>query len=283
MRFRPPCTPYPVPRTYVTVLALSPHLDDAAFSAGGALATWAAAGHEVVVATVFTRSVPRPTGFALRCQTDKGLGPEVDYLALRRDEDAAACARLGARPVWLDLPEAPHRGYDSPAALFGDVRADDRDTWRAVLDRARAVVEARAPDLVVSCQGRGGHVDHRVVVRAAAALADAAGVPAAWWRDAPYALRRPDGPAAPELPGGLAERPVALGGGALRAKLDACAAYASQLPYQFARDAVGQGGGADPEARMRAALRAHALDEGARLGAPGPAEGLATASPDALP
>ena len=87
----------------MTVLAISPHLDDAAFSAGGLLATLARA-HRVVVATVFTQSVPAPTGFALRCQTDKGLAPEEDYLALRRAEDAAACAALGAEPAWRDFP-----------------------------------------------------------------------------------------------------------------------------------------------------------------------------------
>ena len=38
----------------------------------------------VTVVTCFTRSVPDPQGFALACQLDKGLGPEVDYMALRR-------------------------------------------------------------------------------------------------------------------------------------------------------------------------------------------------------
>ena len=73
-------------------LALSPHLDDAAFSCGGLLAGLSAAGWRVVVATVFTASVPEPKGFALACQTDKGLDPSVDYMALRRTEDAAALA-----------------------------------------------------------------------------------------------------------------------------------------------------------------------------------------------
>ena len=46
------------------VLALSPHLDDAVFSAGGALAVRVDAGWRVVVATLFTGNVERPTGFA---------------------------------------------------------------------------------------------------------------------------------------------------------------------------------------------------------------------------
>ena len=43
------------------VVAVSPHLDDAVFSAGGTLARLAAAGHEVTVVTVFTGSVARTT------------------------------------------------------------------------------------------------------------------------------------------------------------------------------------------------------------------------------
>ncbi|MDT0631501.1 PIG-L deacetylase family protein [Rubrivirga litoralis] len=267
------------------ILAISPHLDDAAFSAGGALATWgrggavtvAGAQTAVTVATVFTQSHPAPAGFALRCQTDKGIAPDVDYLALRREEDRAACAALGADPVWLDLPEAPHRGYDSPEALFAGVHDGDRRTWRDALDRLRALVAARPPRLVLSCQGLGGHVDHLHVVRAVAALADETGLPVAWWRDAPYALRAPAAPPALGLPAGLSEVAVPVGGAALAAKLDACAAYASQIPYQFGRDAA-----APPEAAMRERLAAFADAEGARLGAGRSAEAFAVADPAAL-
>ena len=254
----------------MTVLALSPHLDDAAFSAGGTLAALAAAGHDVVVATAFTRSVPRPTGFALACQTDKGIAPDRDYLALRRAEDAAACAALDAEPVWLDLPEAPHRGYGSAPELFAGARAGDA-AWRDVRAALAALARARRPALVLTCQGLGRHVDHDHVVRAVAGWAAPAGVPVAWWRDAPYALRG-GGTPSPALPGGVAELAVPLGDAALAAKLDACAAYASQLPYQFSRDAPGP-----PEAAMRARLGAHARAEGARLGAGGAAEALAAA------
>ena len=96
------------------VLAVSPHLDDAAFSVGGTLAALAADGHEVTVVTCFTTTVPDPTGFALACQLDKGLPADLDYMYLRRAENAAAMAVLGATPVALNLPAAPHRGYRSP-------------------------------------------------------------------------------------------------------------------------------------------------------------------------
>ena len=76
-----------------TALALLPHLDDEVFSCGRTLAVLADAGWGVLPCTVFTASVPNPTGFTLACQTDKGFLPEADYMALRRAEDAAAAAQ----------------------------------------------------------------------------------------------------------------------------------------------------------------------------------------------
>ena len=147
------------------VVAVSPHLDDAVFSAGGTLARLAAAGHDVLVLTVFTGSVAAPSRFALACQTDKGLPPEADYMAIRRAEDAEACRRLEARPVWLPFREAPHRGYHSAAALFGPLRSDDA----AHLDLAQALEPLLAelrPALLLAPQAIGGHVDHVQSVRA---------------------------------------------------------------------------------------------------------------------
>jgi len=68
------------------ILFVSPHLDDAVFSAGAFIAR-IARDHDVVVATVFTASMPAPTGFALACQTAKGIASDTDYMALRRAED----------------------------------------------------------------------------------------------------------------------------------------------------------------------------------------------------
>ena len=203
------------------VLAVSPHLDDAAFSVGGALALLADAGHEVSVVTCFTASVPGPTGFALACQTDKGLGPEVDYMAVRRAEDAAAQAVLTTTVVHLPLREAPHRGYDSAAALFAGVRSDDL-VWQELA----ALLQEFQADLWLAPQGLGAHVDHLQVVRAVAALER----PTAWWRDAPYVLKQPDAQPSPDLPSGLS--PVVLPADRDR-RADACACYVTQLGFQF--------------------------------------------------
>jgi LmbE family N-acetylglucosaminyl deacetylase len=215
------------------VLAVSPHLDDAAFSVGGTLAALADAGHEVTVVTCFTRSVPDPTGFALACQLDKGLPADVDYLALRRAENAAAMAVLGATAVDLDLPEAPHRGYTSAADLFAGVHEDDQ-VWRSL----GAALEGHDADLWLAPQALGGHVDHLQVLRAVAGLDR----PVLWWRDSPYVLRDPAAVPGPELPGGLAEVHLPQD---LDRRAEACACYPTQLGFQF--------GGVE---RMRTALAA---------------------------
>lgn len=237
------------------LLAVSPHLDDAAFSAGALLAGLAAGGADVRVLTVFTGSVPDPRGFALACQTDKGIAPGVDYMALRRGEDETAMAALGVRFTHLGLPEAPHRGYSSAAALFGPVAAGDEDIPDAVL----AVLQAElarpgtpGPALVLGPAALGDHVDHRHVRDAVAVLADRRGLPAVRWDDLPYALRLPAGASAPFR--------RAAGAAELAAKLAACTAYASQLGFQFGSVAAmaealrprAEFFSADPEAALRA-------------------------------
>ena len=212
-------------------LAVSPHLDDAAFSAGGTLAVLAARGWRVVVATLFTRSMADPQGFALACQLDKGLGPEVDYMALRRAEDMAAMAALAAEPVHCAFPEAPHRGYGSAPALFGPPDPGD-EVVPALTEALRTLLGTYRPDLLLAPQAIGGHVDHVQTVRALHVAAPA--VPTWWWRDFPYDAR----PGVPAEPFGgdfaaVPERAVALDSVAMGAKARACAAYLSQLGFQF--------------------------------------------------
>lgn len=219
--------PGPVPGVR-RVAAVSPHLDDAAFSAGGYLAGLAAAGVDVCVVTVFTASVPDPRGFALACQLDKGLDADVDYLALRRAEDEAATAALGVRFRHLPLREAPHRGYESAAALFGPVAAADDAGPAVVADAVAAALAEEFPaglDLVLGPQALGGHVDHRHVRDALPGLAGR--LDAVWsaWADTPYLFR----PGA-DAPAGTPRAPSPA---ELTAKVDACAAYATQLGFQF--------------------------------------------------
>ncbi|WP_435017222.1 PIG-L deacetylase family protein [Tundrisphaera sp. TA3] len=246
-----------------TALVISPHLDDAAFSCGGTIASLARQGWRVVLATAFTASVPDPAGFALACQLDKGLGPEVDYMALRRDEDLACGRALGVSEVlWLDLPEAPHRGYGSPAELFGPMRTEDRIA-EPLVDAIQSLIGRYEPAVIFAPQGVGGHVDHRQVIAAMQDSALTPACPVAWYRDLPYAARFPDARPDPAVPADQADRLVSLAAEDFAAKLEGCSRYASQVGFQF--------GGA---AEMRRCLSRFAASESERFGMVGSAETL---------
>ena len=217
-----------------TALFLSPHLDDVAFSCGGALLRltddprW-----RVALCTIFTASVPDPQGFALRCQTDKGIPAETDYMALRRAEDAtyAAFAHVHDARYW-DYREAPHRGYASPADLFAGVRDDDV-VWQPLGDDLARLDDDLRPDLVFAPQGLGNHADHLQTIRATLAVWPIERV--VWYRDTPYAIREPEA-----RPAGLLRLEedifpcrVPLTPAVLERKIAGCALYASQIGFQF--------------------------------------------------
>ncbi len=235
-----------------SALLLSPHLDDVAFSCGGIAATLAASGWTVLVATCFTRSVHPARGFALQCQRDKGLPDAADYMALRRDEDRAACRALGAQPVWFDLPEAPHRGYGSAAALFAGPSPDDTVTG-ALTEELAALVASSRPTLMLLPQGCGGHVDHLLAIEAGLAVCASLADPPllGYYRDTPYVIRDPC--AAPDRRAAAAARETAvlLGHAAVAAKQEAIACYATQLGFQF-------GGAAPAAAAIDALMRREA-------------------------
>ncbi len=101
-----------------------------------------------------------------------------DAPARRRDEDRAACDRLGcylihlpfADAVYRDRPETRQPLYDSEEAIFGEVREGtiiDR-VAEAVRPRVRQVSDAR---LVVPLTA-GKHVDHVITRLAAERLND---------------------------------------------------------------------------------------------------------------
>lgn len=217
-----------------TALFLSPHLDDVAFSCGGTLLRWTGDPRwRVVLCTVFAASVENPQGFALRCQTDKGIAPELDYMALRRAEDTAFTCAAGVDEAWhWQHREAPHRGYESPDALFDGVRPDDT-VWQAVRDDLTALDAACRPDVVFAPQGLGNHVDHLQVIRAVLGVYPA-GRGVCWYRDTPYAIREPGALPSAQLSScrdTLCR--VAMPPDVLERKIAGCCLYASQIDFQF--------------------------------------------------
>ena len=240
-----------------TALLLSPHFDDVAFSCGGIAAGLAHAGWRVLVVTAFTRSVHPAAGFALECQRDKGLADDIDYMALRREEDRAACTALGAEPVLLDLPEAPNRGYRSVAALFAPPREDD-GVAGPLVDLLTQLMSGEHPALVLAPQGCGGHVDHVRLIDAVLEMRLQFPVVFGFYRDTPYVIRNPSALPDPRVAAWARhDVMVPISEASCLGKQDAVACYGSQLGFQFggvapARDAL------DELGRREAGGRGHA-------------------------
>ena len=212
-----------------SALFLSPHLDDVAFSCGGTVIRLVEEGWRVRLCTVFTASVPEPKGFALACQLDKGLNADVDYMALRRAEDHDFARLAGVvDPLHLPYREAPHRGYENAADLFGGIHDGD-EIRRELADRFTEL--ATGAEIIFGPQGLGNHVDHLQVIRALEAADLIART--VWYTDIPYAIRYPEARPSGLLPGGLREQSCAID---LQRKIACCSAYRTQVPFQFGSD-----------------------------------------------
>ena len=223
------------------ILVLSPHLDDAVFSCGGYLAMLDV---PATVVTCFTRSDARPTGFALACQRDKGLPDSVDYMALRRAEDLEAVRILGVAARHLDLPEAPHRGYHSATDLFGGIHDDDRTVTGELIRSIGRLVAKLRPQRILFPFGAGAHVDHLQVIEAVNYLkVSDRQLNVLQYFDQPYANKYPGRYGLGEakmmdftrVHGTCGPAPfrIRLPDEIVDTKMRACAAYLTQVPFQF--------------------------------------------------
>lgn len=94
------------------LVIVSPHLDDAVLSCG--LLMIAHPGATVV--TVFAGNPPAYPTTMRYWDVQAGFGPDDDVMAVRRDEDRAALARLDATPHHLDFVEHTYNDGDRPVA-----------------------------------------------------------------------------------------------------------------------------------------------------------------------
>lgn len=247
-------------------LYLSPHLDDAVLSCGGLIAQQARRGDEVVVLTLCAGPAPAHLSDFARFQHARwraGEG-ETDVVALRRREDEAACARLGARAVHLPFLDCIYRQdaegrwlYSEETALWGAPHpADDPTIWQATLE---TWLERLQPDFVYAPLAVGNHVDHQLV-RQVADRWVAAGRSILFYEDFPYSeavtalwhsLNRQ-----PEW--AWARRIRRLEDEEVEAKVAALACYRSQIAVLFPNDG----------------LRPRVLAQLERTGAPERAEAL---------
>jgi LmbE family N-acetylglucosaminyl deacetylase len=103
-----------------TLVALSPHLDDAVFSIGAFMHEQARRGLEVRVVTVFANdpSAPGPAGaWDAMC----GFTSVAAAAWARREEDRRACAIIGADAHWLAYGDESYGRPANDDEVWGDI------------------------------------------------------------------------------------------------------------------------------------------------------------------
>ncbi len=236
------------------LIFLSPHPDDAVLSCGGWIDQLAEDGERPIVMTIFGGDRPADvplSDFARNLHERWQLGDEAP--ARRRDEDRAACDRLGCYLIHLPFADAVYRVepvtrrylYDSEETIFDEVRDQEmiEQVAEAVQVRVQRVFNAR---LVVPLTA-GKHVDH-VITRLAAERLPADLI---YYEDYPYA-EQPERMAhvwgcAADAAREWASEKIELSESALTAKIAAFLQHRSQISTFYRND---------EEARQR--MRAYA-------------------------
>jgi LmbE family N-acetylglucosaminyl deacetylase len=104
------------------VVVVSPHLDDAVFSLGAAIAGAARSGAAVTVLTLLAGD-PDSGEPASRWDGRAGFRTEGAAARARREEDRRACHLLGATPQWVPASDMTYGRPFRPDLLLRAVRA----------------------------------------------------------------------------------------------------------------------------------------------------------------
>ena len=208
---------------------LSPHLDDAVFSAGGLIYEQTQAGIPVEIWT-FMCGDPHLNEYsrlAQRLHKTWGFSSAEETVRLRREEDSLAASIVGAKAVHFDFLDCIYRRDKNgdwlyPSEIFGAIHEADADYPAQI---ASAISARIKPDDKLVCQlGLGSHVDHVLARRAAELL----GRRLRYDVDVPYVLAKPE-EFAPKA-AGMAEETVRITEPSLPRWVEASVAYRSQLP-----------------------------------------------------
>lgn len=173
----------------LTVLVLSPHRGDAAFSLGLSIAAWLERGHEVVVLNCFTQSDFAPYSDAESLHTND----RVSFVsAVRRREDVAWAKRYGSQELKLqdlNMLDGPLR-LASPMSEMQthSIRPGDRAVERVRGAVAKMLRHAPPGELAVAAPlAAGNHIDHLVVREAVLQAMQESQVALAFYEDLPAA------------------------------------------------------------------------------------------------
>ena len=211
---------------------LSPHLDDAVLSAGGAIYEQTQSGNQVEIWTIMCGFPPEneTSPLAQKLHAEWGFSSAKETVEKRRAENLAAAAIVGAKAVQFNFLDCIYRRGKNGDWLYADNIFDPPHPEEADLpaEIAKVITPRIQSDDVLVCQLTvGNHVDH-VTVRKAAELL---GRPLIYDADIPYLLNHPDelGPKTV----GMKEKAYLVSEAGLQSWLEAIAAYQSQIAVLF--------------------------------------------------
>jgi len=156
-----------------SALVLSPHPDDAAFSVGGLLHTRVFA--PVTIVTVFGET----NYLGVHGFRDDAR----EATSIRRAEDEAFAAAVGASLISCAFPDASVRLGSSLDAIFGQAEAVPAELPEMLAE----IVRRERPAVILAPAAIGGHVDHRIVRALAPELARVCDAALVYYEDLPYA------------------------------------------------------------------------------------------------
>jgi len=128
------------PEELARIVVVSPHFDDAAMGAGEMLIHHADRSATTVI-TVLGGRPPRYPDEPTEWDALGGFKAGDDVVAVRREEDAAAMAVLGAKPVWLEFPDHQY------------LAVEDRPTAADVAPTLEQAIVAESPTAVFTPMG----------------------------------------------------------------------------------------------------------------------------------
>jgi LmbE family N-acetylglucosaminyl deacetylase len=227
----------------------SPHLDDAALSAGGLIHDLTQGGNMVEIWNIFCGFPPESelSPFAQELHLEWGTTSAEETIRIRRAEDEIAASILCAKTVYFDFWDCIYRRDPEGNWLYADVFVPPHEADVDLPARIAESISARLTrDDVLVCQlSVGSHVDHIIVRQAAELLAR----PLLYAIDIPYLFKYPD-ELAPRS-AGMKEKLYRVSETGLGSWQDASMAYASQISSLI-----------EPEQNLRELLHSYWAERG---------------------
>jgi LmbE family N-acetylglucosaminyl deacetylase len=167
---------------------LSPHLDDVVLSCGGLIWQQVQAGDQVEIWTICAGDSPTEVFSPLALELHERWQTGPDAPAQRRQEDIEACKRVGATPRHFEIPDCIYRRspvddqfmYARSELINGEPHPHDH----ALIHSLSEKLSRELPDEwnIVCPLTLGGHIDHRLVRKAAESM----GRISCYYADYPY-------------------------------------------------------------------------------------------------